>query len=151
MKMTFAIFMVSLFSAFFISLIPVDHALSQEVKIMPEVKIPEAIFVRVHHKHGIRTPNIKIKIGTTVVWHNESKNLMEIKFTNKQVTIVCSSPTNFIVDVDGTFVSNKIPPGGVASICFIEKGEFDYIAANASRTIPVIEEAEKFKGKIIVE
>jgi hypothetical protein len=32
---------------------------------------------------------------------------------------------------DGTYVSDKIPMGAVASLCFVEKGNFEYYARKA--------------------
>jgi plastocyanin len=62
---------------------------------------------------------VTVKSGTTVIWVHESKSLIEILFPHKKITVSFQSPVNFMVDVDGSFVSNKIGLGVVASICFI--------------------------------
>jgi len=121
---------------------------AQQENVVPEQKKPLTQIIKVHHKTGIQQPSMKISLGTTVIWFNESDSLIEIQFTDKQVTMVCANPVNFILDVNGTFVSNKIPKGALASICFVEKGSFDYSAQNVSKNV----KSEKvFQGKIIVE
>jgi len=64
--------------------------------------------------------------GTTVVWLNSGRRIMELTFTDKQVVTACGSPTNFFVNEAGAYASNKILPGATASLCFIQKGEYEY-------------------------
>jgi len=125
-------------------------ALCQENNILTDGKIPISEVIILDKKHGITKPEIRIKKGTTVVWSNATERLMEVKFTSKQIRLVCSNPKNFIVDVDGTFVSKKITRGAVASICFIEEGVFDYMAVDVSRLLPGTKKNKSFKGTIIV-
>jgi hypothetical protein len=118
------IFACLFFNTVFISI----QASGQEGKILPEKKIPEVRIVRFDHIVDTTVPVQRIKAGTTVVWVNDLTGIMlEIQFTGKQVTMACKSPVHFIVDENESFISNKIPFGAVASLCFIEKGEFDYI------------------------
>jgi hypothetical protein len=109
------------------------YASGQEGKIQPEKKIPEVRVIRFDHIVDTAIPVEKIKSGTTVVWVNDLTGIMlEIQFTGKQVTMACKSPVHFIVDENESFISNKIPFGAVASLCFIEKGQFDYIVKRTS-------------------
>jgi hypothetical protein len=64
--------------------------------------------------------------GTTVIWVNHSRYPVEILFIEKKVVIACSSPSNFFVGENGSYESNKIPSGGTASLCFIDKGRYVY-------------------------
>jgi hypothetical protein len=75
-------------------------------------------------------------------------------FPDKKVTMACQSPVNFTISKEGTYVSNSIPYGGVASLCFIEPGTFKYIIERAkpqgadylNRGNPF-----RFEGQIVVK
>jgi len=128
-----------------------NSATAQEENIQEEKKTALTHLIRVNYKTGIHGSKTVIAPGTTVVWFNESESLIEVQFTSKQVTLVCSSPVNFVLDIDGTFVSNKIPMGALASICFIEKGTFDYTVRNVSRNVSGKEKDTIFKGRVSVQ
>ena len=115
-------------------------------EIQPEIQHK---IVRLYEKGGIDPSTLTIQRGTTVIWINESKSLAEIEFTNKQVTLACKSPVRFGVDESGVYVSDKIFRGAVASLCFIETGEFDYLVTREPRRlaqVPAI--PPDLKGKI---
>ena len=76
------------------------------------------------------------KPGTTVIWVNFSKTPIELLFLDKKVTTACGSPVNFFIGKDGAYESAKIPFGGTASLCFLEKGRFEYIVNNSSTFYP---------------
>ncbi len=124
-------------------------AWSQEQKVIPEKHVAGSHVIRIKTHRGVIPPALSIKPGSTVIWVNESDSLIEILFPQKKITLSCQNPVNFIIDVDGSFVSNKIGVGAVASICFIEKGTFEYIVKKLSpgRSSP---EAE-FQGSVVVE
>lgn len=72
-------------------------------------------------------PNVVIaKRGTTVIWVNYSTDPKEIKFLKSQVKTACRNPVNFFINKSGAFQSNKLETGSVASLCFIDKGEYEY-------------------------
>ncbi len=88
--------------------------------------------------------------GTTIIWVNHSRTSVEILFYDKQVTLACGSPVNFTVGKEGAYESGKIPFGGTASLCFLEKGKFNYmITSNRSFYIKRVE--RDFKGVIMIE
>jgi len=123
-----------------------------EEKIQPAEKTKDHKIVRLHYISGLNPKVVTVKQGATVVWINESKSLAEIYFTDKQVSTACKNPTHFVVNVDGVFVSDKIPTGAVASLCFIEKGEFNYIVLRDPRTTdPTLTRPDLLEGKVIVE
>jgi plastocyanin len=108
--------------------------------------------VRLYEKGGVNPETLIVDRGTTVIWINDSKSIAEIEFTDKKVTLVCKSPIRFAVDESGTYVSDKIFQGAVASLCFIEQGEFDYLVKREPRrlaTTPTV--PPDVKGKIIVK
>ena len=76
--------------------------------------------------NGLTPKTITSKPGTAVIWVNHSRFPIEILFLEKKVVLACGSPVNFFVGKDGVYESNKIPSGGTASLCFIEKGTYGY-------------------------
>jgi hypothetical protein len=109
--------------------------------------------VRIQGYEGVEPLNLFITPGTVVVWLNQYKQAtVEVQFPNKKVTMACQSPVNFLLSKEGTYVSNPIPFGGVASLCFIEQGTFDYIIERSQ--LPVGEPKSdkfRFEGKIVVK
>jgi len=91
--------------------------------------------------------------GTTVIWINESPGMVEIHFTNTgSMALVCGSPLRFVPDIEGQFISDMIPFAGVASICFIQKGEFSYVAKRGPSDIATDKDSTKeYQGKIVVQ
>jgi plastocyanin len=76
--------------------------------------------------NGLTPKTITSTPGTAVIWVNHSRFPIEILFVEKKVVLACASPVNFFVGKDGVYESNKIPSGGTASLCFIEKGTYEY-------------------------
>ena len=81
--------------------------------------------------------------GTTVIWVNHSRTPVEILFLDKKVTLACGSPVNFFIGKDGAYESAKIPFGGTASLCFTEKGKFDYVFKASSTFYPLREKEHR--------
>ena len=75
---------------------------------------------------GLRPLTLTSKPGTAIIWVNNSRFPIELLFLDKKVVLACGSPVNFFVGKDGAYESNKIPSGGTASLCFIEKGKYEY-------------------------
>jgi hypothetical protein len=109
--------------------------------------------VRIQGNAGVSPLNLFITPGTVVVWLNDYRiSPVEVKFPDKKVTMACQSPVNFSISKDGTYVSNSIPYGGVASLCFIEPGTFKYVIERAR---PQMDEIKgnpfRFEGQIVVK
>jgi hypothetical protein len=68
---------------------------------------------------------LKVKQGTSIIWVNESKEPVSINIKTK-VGIACKNPVNFYGDLFGHYETGQIPSGATASICFIQKGKFEY-------------------------
>ena len=132
-----------------------DSAFSQaekSEKIQPDKKISGSQIIRLHYSGGINPATTTVVPGTTVIWINEANSPVEIQFEGKQVTMACQNPVHFVVDDKGSFVSNNIPMGAVASLCFIEKGEFNYVVRRViTKSLVYKETPGEFKGKIIVK
>jgi plastocyanin len=109
--------------------------------------------VRIIEQAGIFPQEAKVKPGTTVVWVNTTGDYIELFFTGKQVEVACKSPVHFIANpTEGGFYSDKIPPGAVASLCFIEKGTFNYTVIPARLVYrPEAPIGKETKGTVIVE
>lgn len=98
---------------------------------------------------GIMPAKLQSRPGTTVVWFNRSKIPAEILFVDKKVVVACGAPVNFYVGRDGAYESGKIISRGTASLCFTEKGSYDYVV-KPSETFYRAGEQE-YRGTITIE
>jgi plastocyanin len=105
--------------------------------------------VSVSTNQGLMPANLTTSPGTTVVWVNHSRDPIEILFMDKKVTLACGSPVNFFIGKDGAYESAKIPFGGTASLCFTEKGRFDYMFRKSSTFYPM--EDREHKGYVLIQ
>ena len=114
---------VILLAVFFVvCMSPVDlwaQDISKELKIEHKV-------VRILDREGIVPNTLIVNRGTTVIWVSYFSSPIEIKFTKSKVTTACRQPINFITTKDGTYQSNTLTAGATASLCFIEKGDYEY-------------------------
>ena len=83
--------------------------------------------VRLSEKEGPFPQTLFAKPGTTVIWVNNVRSVLEVLFLDKKVTLACGSPVNFFIGKDGAYESGKIPFGGTASLCFLEPGNYEYM------------------------
>jgi len=132
---------------FVASLLPGNTFAGEEQKLNTQI-------VRIGRYEGVSPLNLFITPGTVVVWLNDYKTSpIEVKFPDKQVTMACQSPVNFSISKEGTYVSNSIPFGGVASLCFIEPGTFKYMIEKARPSVDVQSDLNpfRFEGQIVVK
>ena len=152
MKFTKKVWLVLIFACFCLSLLlPLNSVTAQGEKIVPELKISSHKVIGLKYAFGASPSTATVERGTTVIWMNDGRTKAKIKFIGKQVTMACKSPVHFVVDEQGSFTSNEIPPGAVASLCFVEKGTFDYIVTQETPQTAPTQAPREFKGKIIVE
>ncbi len=161
MKKTFVLVNIVFISLFLCVGGVFAEAPSSEEKIQPDKSINIHRIVRINYRGTVGTliPNtVTVKPGSTIIWVNESRNPVEIQFQGKQVTVACKSPVHFVVNEEGSFISNRIPFGAVASLCFVEKGEFEYVARKAdpltgTEALETLETGriQELKGKIIIK
>ncbi len=88
--------------------------------------------------------------GTTVIWVNHSRSPLEVVFLDKKVVLACGSPVNFIVGESGAYESAKIPFGGTASLCFTQKGKYEYIIKVVRRSLPATVSRDN-RGTILIK
>ena len=121
-------------------------------KVASEKKVEGHQVIQLNKIEGLDPKLALVKAGTTVIWFNHTDSMSEIQFTGKAVTLACKSPTHFVVDEEGSFVSDRIPPSAVASLCFIEKGTYNYVLHRGPRaTAAVKTDLADVPGTIIVE
>ena len=141
------ILMLIVMTAFMFSFPSLQTVQSAEEAVQPQIQHK---VVRLYEK-GISPETLVVDRGTTVIWINDYKSIAEIEFTDKKVTLVCKSPVRFAIDESGTYISEKIFQGAVASLCFIESGEFEYQVTRKSRRLASVPaEPPAVKGKIVV-
>ncbi|MEE9505397.1 MAG: hypothetical protein V3V90_09700 [Thermodesulfobacteriota bacterium] len=114
-----------------------------------EIKVSSRV-VTIHPSEGLRPANVTSNLGTTIVWLNRDRSIVEIFFIDKKVTIACGAPVNFTVGKNGAYESAKIPLGGTASLCFIKNGKFDYVV-KSSRRILEGDIRREHKGTITIQ
>ena len=132
-----------LISTLFLTVIVVaDEGGTEELKVTNRI-------VSVSTNQGLMPANLTTSPGTTVVWVNHSRDPIEILFMDKKVTLACGSPVNFFIGKDGAYESAKIPFGGTASLCFTEKGRFDYMFKKSSTFYPM--EDREHKGYVQIQ
>jgi plastocyanin len=112
----------------------------------PEIRIA---VVTVSAFEGIVPAKIRSAPSTTVVWLNRSRIPAEILFLDKKVVVACGSPVNFSIGKGGAYESGKIISRGTASLCFTEKGSYDYVV-KPSETFYRAGEQE-YRGTITIE
>ena len=107
-----------------------------------EAKMANRI-VAVSAREGLNPATLQIGPGTTVIWVNHANQPAEILFLDKKVTLACGAPVNFFIGKDGAYESAKIPFGGTASLCFTEKGKFEYVYKASATFYPLSEKEHK--------
>ena len=129
------------------------YAEEAKEKIQPTLDIKAHQLIRLNYLAGISPADVTVQAGTTVIWMNDARAMVQLQFEGQQVTMACKSPVNFIVDDKGSFISNLIPQGSVASLCFVEKGTYDYVFRKAPEgsTYQKRESIKEYKGIITVE
>ena len=105
--------------------------------------------VAVSAREGLNPATLQAAPGTTVIWVNHSNQPAEIHFLEKKVTLACGAPVNFFIGQDGSYESAKIPFGGTASLCFVEKGKFEYEYKASATFYPLA--AKEHKGIIWIQ
>ncbi len=126
-----------------------DLARAQEIR--GEKKVSHRV-VTLHGQKGIVPNVVMAPVGSTVIWINYSQGLVEIEFPKKEVTLACREPINFMLTTKGVYVSNKIPSGSVASLCFVEEGEYEYrIVRSFEQGESSVVDEKKYTGTIKIQ
>ena len=88
--------------------------------------------------------------GDTVVWYNQGVSPVRIRFLSA-LGIICAPIINFNGDIDGIFISDEIPRGGIASLCLIDEGVFDYEVVRLNNEGQGLGHVKSMQGKVLVE
>ena len=113
-----------------------------------ELEVASTI-VTISAYEGIQPATLSVKPGTTVVWLNRSRIPAEILFWDKKVVMACGSPVNFTIGKDGAYESGKIISRGTASLCFLEKGTYEYMVKGSGTFYT--KGGKEFRGTVTVE
>ncbi|MBI3989335.1 MAG: hypothetical protein HY347_06935 [candidate division NC10 bacterium] len=70
---------------------------------------------------------LEINRGDTVIWLASDQPCNIYFAEGTPVKLACVSPTRFRLNEDGAYTSGIIPPGGTASLCFVEPGTYEYV------------------------
>jgi plastocyanin len=124
-------------------------AAAEEEEQTEQLKIVNKIII-INEYEEVSPLSVTTKTGTTVIWVNHSRTPVEILFLDKRVTVACGSPVNFFVGKGGAYESGKIFFGSTASLCFLEKGTYEYMI-KSSRTFYMKRVERDSKGKIVIE
>ncbi len=74
----------------------------------------------------VNPETLEINRGDTVIWATIDEPATVYFSEGTPVKLACVAPTRFRLNEDGAYTSGIIPPGGVASLCFVEPGTYDY-------------------------
>ncbi|MBI4390765.1 MAG: hypothetical protein HY575_02690 [candidate division NC10 bacterium] len=99
------------------------------------------------HAGRIEPATLTAKPGDTVVWSNATSwnEAMVLFEKGKEVSLACVAPVGFFLAPSGVYVSGLIAPGGVASLCIVEPGTYEY-RVNQIRP----ENTLQYPGRIVV-
>jgi len=75
---------------------------------------------------GVNPATIEINRGDTVIWTTLDEPATVYFSEGTPVKLACVAPTRFRLNEEGAYTSGIIPVGGVASLCFVEPGTYDY-------------------------
>lgn len=97
---------------------------------------------------GIEPVSAQAYQGNTIAWLNMGPGPVTIKFIT-QLGLACAAPTNFYGDLLGYYETSAIAPGGTASICMVEPGEYEYEVRRLSQKKGEKPLETLSKGKIV--
>lgn len=110
-----------------------------------------ASIVYVHGNERPEQLNRLVQPGTVVVWLNKCSEDIRIVFPERKVTIACLNPVSFNSAAEGIFESKVLPPGAVASLCFIQPGLYVYAVERLGDDLSGREEGPRCEGSIVVQ
>ena len=112
--------------------------------------IQRTVMISTYDGLRVEPVNLRSSPGTTVIWVNHSQSPVEMLFLEKKVVLACGAPVNFFIGKDGAYESGKIPFGGTASLCFTEKGKYNY-TVRSSKTFYEGRKRNEFNGTIWIK
>ena len=134
--------MVILFS----SLCLTGYLFAAEAKKEEIKKVHKTVII--HEYEGLTSENLRVEPGTTVTWVNFAAVEAKILFLDEEVINAADCPVYFFIDRDGTYETHKMCAGCTASLCFLEKGRFDYVVKETRTSYG---EEKEYRGTILVK
>ena len=120
----------------------------------PGAILDRELTASVVHLQGNEEPgqlNRLVQPGTVVVWLNKCAEDVRIVFPERKVTIACLNPVSFNVNAEGIFDSKVLPPGAVASLCFIQPGLYVYTVERLTYDRSGHADDSRMEGTIVVK
>ncbi|MCC6221697.1 MAG: hypothetical protein IT291_10705 [Deltaproteobacteria bacterium] len=135
----------------------VDIGLSQGAKVAEgEVASIEGDGGEIGQNVNVRIRSIEIaptavlvNPGTTVIWVNDTSSPLKVKFVSRAVSTTCKAPLGFIIGRKGIYESKELNSGSAASLCFLEKGKYEYVVI-FPRDAVVEKSGESADGKTLL-
>ena len=109
---------------FFCGTVRAQDVPKKEKKVAGEQKVDHRV-IYILDDEGIMPRTVIAKQGTTMIWINYSHDPAEIIFS-KQTKIACGKPVNFVIGDSGGYQSKKLEQGMTGSLCFLDKGDYEY-------------------------
>lgn len=102
---------------------------------------------------GLAPKEIHVAPGTRVIWVNSRGEEVKVKFTSHAVSTTCEAPRGFVLGPKGIFQSRGIKSGGVASLCFLEPHDYDYMieGPEPKPDTSQVATAAAFRGRVVVK
>jgi hypothetical protein len=99
---------------------------------------------------GITPEILSVKKGTTIIWFNKDPEPVTVAFV-QPLGPACKLPVNFYSSLEGNFETGLIPQSGIASICIVEPGSYDFKVWRLVSKPAEKPRSEIATGKIIVQ
>jgi plastocyanin len=99
---------------------------------------------------GVTPGTLSVKKGTTIIWFNKDSEPVTIAFV-QPLGPACKMPVNFYSNLEGIFETGLIPQSGIASMCIVEPGAYDFKVWRLVSKATEKPRSEIVTGKIVVE
>jgi plastocyanin len=99
---------------------------------------------------GVTPGVLSVKKGTTIIWFNKDPEPVTIAFI-QPLGPACKMPVNFYSSLEGNFETGLIPQSGIASMCIVEPGAYDFKVWRLVSKGTEKSRSEIATGKIIVQ
>ena len=104
--------------------------------------------VVIHEYQGAIPQHLRVEPGTTVIWVNLAIVEAEVIFLDREVIDAAEYPVYFFIGDEAIYESHEMCAGCAASLCFEEKGRFDYIVRQARNSYG---DEKEYQGTILVK
>jgi hypothetical protein len=99
---------------------------------------------------GVTPGTLSVKKGTTIIWFNKDPEPVTIAF-DQPLGPACKLPVNFYSSLEGNFETGLIPQSGIASLCIVIPGTYDFKVWRLVSKSTEKARSEIATGRIIVQ